>query len=268
MTTDLLILLAVSLLVSAVGWKYFIYFFSLGYGYGVAALAVTMLVMFGASLSWPAAVLCVLLFAFGCRLGTYLFLRERKAAAYRKILYDPTLQQKKPVSVVFTVWLFCAILYVLQVSPVFFRLQNMATGVEVSNLWAWIGAAVILCGILLEALSDAQKSAAKKLNAKRFVDTGLYRIVRCPNYLGELVIWTGVLLSGIGAGMCWWQWLLAALGYLGIVYVMFSSTRRLELRQNEIYGADPEYQAYIRKTPILLPLVPLYSVAKYKWLQA
>ena len=266
--TQLLILFAVSLAVSAVGWKYFIYFFSLGYGYGVAALAVTMLVMFGASLSWPAAVLCVLLFAFGCRLGTYLFLRERKAAAYRKILYDPTLQQKKPVSVVFTVWLFCAILYVLQVSPVFFRLQNMATGVGVSNLWAWIGAAVILCGILFEALSDAQKSAAKKLNAKRFVDTGLYRIVRCPNYLGELVIWTGVLLSGIGAGMCWWQWLLAALGYLGIVYVMFSGARRLELRQNEIYGADPEYQAYIRKTPILLPLVPLYSVAKYKWLQA
>ena len=43
---DLLILLVVSLAVSAVGWKYFIYFFSLGYGYGVAALAVTMGVMY------------------------------------------------------------------------------------------------------------------------------------------------------------------------------------------------------------------------------
>ena len=266
--TQLLILFIVSLAVSAVGWKYFIYFFSLGYGYGVAALSVTMLVMFGATLSWPAAVLCVLLVAFGCRLGTYLLIRERKAAAYRKILYDPSLQQKKPVGVVLTVWLFCAILYVLQVSPVFFRMQNVANGVEVSNLWAWIGAAVILCGILLEALSDAQKSAAKKRNSKRFVDTGLYRIVRCPNYLGEVVIWTGVLLSGIGAGMSWWQWLLAALGWLGIVYVMFSGARRLELRQNETYGSDPEYQAYVKKTPILLPLIPLYSVEKYKWLQA
>ena len=35
--TDLLILLAVSLAISAVGWKYFIYFFSLGYGYGARA---------------------------------------------------------------------------------------------------------------------------------------------------------------------------------------------------------------------------------------
>ena len=266
--TQLLILFLVSLAVSAVGWKYFIYFFSLGYGYGVTALAVAMLVMFHSTLTWPVVALCALLVIFGCRLGTYLFIRERKAAAYRKILYDPSLQQKKPAGVVVTVWLFCAILYVLQVSPVYFRMQNMADGVEASALWAWIGSAVIVCGILLEAMSDAQKSAAKKRNAKRFVDTGLYRIVRCPNYLGEVVIWTGVLLSGIGAGMCWWQWLLAALGYAGIVYVMFSGARRLELRQNEVYGADPEYQAYVKKTPILLPFIPLYSVEKYKWLQA
>lgn len=32
------------------------------------------------------------------------------------------------------------------------------------------------------------KSAAKKKNPKRFVDTGLYRIVRCPNYFGELLM--------------------------------------------------------------------------------
>ena len=266
--THLLVVFLVSLAVSAVGWKYFIYFFSLGYGYGVAALAVAMLVMFHSALSWPVVVLCALLIVFGCRLGTYLLLRERRAAAYRKILYDPSLQKKKPLGVVVTVWLFCAILYVLQVSPVLFRMAGADGGADVSSLWAWVGSAVMLCGILLEAVSDAQKSAAKKRNPKRFVDTGLYRVVRCPNYLGEVVIWTGVLLSGIGAGMSWWQWLMAALGYLGIVYVMFSGARRLELRQNEVYGSDPQYQAYVKRTPILLPLLPIYSVEKYKWLQA
>jgi len=266
--TDLLILLAVSLAVSAVGWKYFIYFFSLGYGYGVAALAVTMGVMYHNSLSLPTIALLVLLFVFGVRLGTYLFLRERKAAAYRKILYDPSLQQKKPLSVILTVWLFCAVLYVAQVSPVAFRLSNAEQGVAVSETWAWIGAVVVLCGILLEALSDAQKSAAKKRDPKRFVSTGLYRIVRSPNYLGEVVIWTGVVLSGIGAGLVWWQWLIVAIGYIGIVYVMFSGARRLELRQNEVYGNDPEYQAYVKKTPILIPFLPIHSLARYKWLQA
>ncbi len=266
--TDLLILLAVSLAVSAIGWKYFIYFFSLGYGYGVSALAVTMAILYRDVLSLPTLVLLVLLFAFGFRLGTYLFVRERKAAAYRKILYDPSLQKRKPIGVIISVWLFCALLYVTQVSPVAFRLANTQAGTAVNNMWAWIGAAVTLCGILLESASDLQKSAAKKRNPKRFVDTGLYRIVRCPNYLGELVIWTGALLSGIGAGLTGWQWLIVAIGYIGIVYVMFSGARRLELRQNEVYGSDPEYQDYIKRTPILLPLIPLYSVVKYKWLQA
>lgn len=53
---------------------------------------------------------------------------------------------------------------------------------------------------------------------------------------------------------------------LGIVYVMFSGARRLELRQDRTYGADPEYQAYVAKVPSLLPFVPLYSVKKHKWL--
>ena len=64
------------------------------------------------------------------------------------------------------------------------------------------------------------------------------------------------------------QWIIALIGYAGIVYVMFSGARRLEIRQNANYGDDPEYQEYVRNTPILLPLVPIYSVEKYEWLKA
>ena len=42
----LLILLTVSLAVSALGWIYFIYFFSIGYGFSIAALAITLTVLF------------------------------------------------------------------------------------------------------------------------------------------------------------------------------------------------------------------------------
>ena len=263
--TDLLILFAVAMAVSAVGWKYFVYFFSLGYGYGIAALAITMGVLYHANLTVPTIAMLVLLFIFGVRLGTYLLVRERKAVGYRKILYGEGHSDKKPAGVMIMIWLFCALLYVAQVSPVAFRLAN---GPHDSELWAWIGATVVACGILLESISDAQKSAAKKKNPKRFVDAGLYRIVRCPNYLGEVTIWTGALLSAIGAGLTWWQWLIVGIGYAGIVFVMFSGARRLELRQNAAYGNDPEYQAYVKKTPILIPLLPIYSVAKYEWLKA
>ena len=266
--TYLLILLAVSLVVSAIGWKFFIYFFSLGYGFSISALAITMFIIFYPVVTVPAALLCAVLLVFGFRLGGYLFIRERKAAAYRKILHGPETEQKKPLGVVLMVWVFCALLYVGQVSPVAFRLGNMAEGHPVHETWAWIGAVIMILGVMLEAGADAQKSAAKKVNPKRFVDNGLYKLVRCPNYLGELVIWTGCLLSGIGAGLSVWQWIIALAGYVGIIYVMFSGARRLELRQEKVYGNNPEFQEYVRKTPILLPFIPLYSVAKYEWLRA
>lgn len=264
----LLILLLVSLAVSALGWVYFIYFFSLGYGFGVSALAIAIAVIFRDVLTIPTAILCVVMFIFGMRLGLYLATREKRSTEYRKILYGPDANKKKPLFVVITVWIFCALLYVGQVSPVAFYLANAADGVAVNETWAWVGAALMALGVILESVSDAQKKAAKKKNPKKYVDNGLYRIVRCPNYLGELVIWTGSFVVCIGASCSAWQWIVAVIGYIGIVYVMFSGARRLEMRQAVTYGNDPEFQKYIKKTPILLPLVPIYSLAKHKWLQA
>lgn len=60
----------------------------------------------------------------------------------------------------------------------------------------------------------------------------------------------------------------AILGFVSIVWIMFSGARRLEMRQDRNYGADPEYQKYVRTVPILIPFVPLYSVKKCKFLVA
>ena len=120
----------------------------------------------------------------------------------------------------------------------------------------------------METTADLQKNAAKKVNPGRFVDTGLFRIVRCPNYFGEMLFWTGVFVGGITIYAGALQWVVAVVGYLGIIYVMFGGARRLEIRQTRTYGDDPEYQRYVRTTPIMIPLVPLYSVEKYTWLVA
>ena len=95
----------------------------------------------------------------------------------------------------------------------------------------------------------------------------LWRIICCPNYLGEMIFWTGALIAGIGA-VTGWQWIVVAVGYGGIIFVMFSGARRLEIRQDKNYGSDPEYQKYVTTVSILLPFIPLYSVKKYQWLIA
>ena len=83
-----------------------------------------------------------------------------------------------------------------------------------------------------------------------------------------MLFWTGVFVGGISIYGGAVEWIVALLGYLGIIYVMFGGARRLEIRQNRTYGDDPEYQAYVKSTPIMIPLIPLYSVEKYKWLVA
>ena len=262
------LLLAISFAVSAVGWIYFIYFFSIGYGLSITALAAATAIIFRESLTIPSAILLGVLFVYGIRLATYLFMRERKSASYKKILYQPDIAQRKPVFVMLMIWISCALLYVGQISPATFYLANLADGVAVNEWWMWGGAITAALGVVIEMVADMQKSAAKKVNANRFVSHGLYRIVRCPNYFGEVLMWTGSFVVCFGACCTLWQWVIAILGYIGIVYVMFSGARRLEMRQAEVYGNDPEFQAYIKRTPIILPFIPLYSVAKYKWLQA
>ena len=135
----LLILLAVSLAVSGLGWIYFIYFFSIGYGFGISALAVTLAIIFKDALTVPTALMCAVMFIFGCRLGIYLLTREKRSPEYKKILYGPDAAKKKPLFVVIVVWVFCALLYVGQVSPLAFYLANKSAGVAVNEVWPWIG---------------------------------------------------------------------------------------------------------------------------------
>lgn len=263
----LLILLALSFAISAVGWIYFIYFFSIGYGLAISGLSVATAIIFRHEMTLPIAILCGVLFIYGIRLALYLLYRERKSASYKKILYQPENTAKKPVFAMFMIWISCALLYIGQMSPATFYLHNLAEGAAVSEPWVWAGAIVAAVGVIIEMVADAQKSAAKKINASRFVDTGLYRLVRCPNYFGEVLMWTGSFIICFGSCCTVGQWVIATLGYVGIVYVMFSGARRLELRQQEVYGNDPEFQAYIHRRPLILPFVPIYSVAKHTWLK-
>jgi len=259
------LLFAAAMIISSIGFRNYVWFISLGYGFSIAGEGLLMLALYRQGLT-PGTLLCCLLFvAYGLRLGGYLAFRELKSNSYKKNMTGEIKDGKTvPFGVKVAIWITCAALYVLQVLPVFYRLHN---GVGTS-VCTFVGAAVMLFGLCFESAADLQKNAAKKKNPRRFVDTGLYRLVRCPNYLGEMLFWTGVLISGVDALSGVGQWILALLGYIGIIFVMFSGARRLELRQDRNYGSDPVYQEYVRTVPILVPFLPLYSVKKYKWLVA
>lgn len=258
-----LILFLVALVISSIGFKKFVWFISLGYGFSIAGLGVAMIVMFFGRLTPVTVILAALSIVYGCRLGGYLLIRERKSASYQKTMKNDIKDGSGMKSILkVVIWVSCALLYVCEISPIFFRLKNGAP----DDPTAIIGTAVMALGIILESASDFTKNRFKKKNPRRFCNVGLFKIVRCPNYLGEVLIWTGVFVSGVTALSGWLEWLAAVGGLVCIIYIMFGGARRLELRQNKNYGDDPEYREYVKKTPILLPIIPLYSVAKHKWL--
>jgi steroid 5-alpha reductase family enzyme len=260
-----LIVLLVSLVFDAVGFISYVFFFSIGYGLAIAAIAVTMAIMHWSHVGVAEAAMLLTLFVYGMRLASHLILRELRSTTYHKVVDQKGSNGERiPALSKVALWAACSVLYVLQTSPVFFRLANGAA----PDAMLTVGTVLAVIGFALEAAADTQKAIAKKRDPYTYVSSGLYAFVRCPNYLGELIVWFGVFLSGVTALRGPLQWLEAIAGLLLIVYVMFSGARRLEIRQDRNYGKSKAYRTYVRTVPILLPFVPLYSVKRYTFLMA
>ena len=261
------ILFIVCAVLCAVGFYKFVYFLSIGYGFAIAGGGITILILYLITPTATPLVLIVLqtiLFVlYGARLSGFLLVRELKNASFKKTdVAKDTLaknkEKKMPFFVLFIIWVSVAVLYVAQVSPMLFRIVNNSTDV----LLPLIGMAISVFGIVLESIADSQKSAQKKERSEMVAMKGLYRIVRCPNYLGEIIFWTGVFISGISTYATIGQWITAIAAYICIVFIMFNGAQRLEKRQMGRYGDNKEYNDYANKTPIILPLVSIYHLNK------
>lgn len=252
----------VALAVCLVGFYKYVYFLSIGYGFAVLGIGVTMAIMsvmgiFNASLAHY--ILFALFVVYGFRLSGFLLIREIKNAAYRKTLKEATGDEKAmPIFVKFAIWVCVAALYVAQTSPVFYRMYN---GGEVSA-FTWVGIIICISGIVLETVADNQKSAQKSKRPEMVATQGLYKMCRCPNYFGEIIFWTGIFVSSLDILTGIGQWLMAVISYVCIVFIMFNGAQRLEKRQMARYGNDPEYNEYANKTPIIIPLLPIYHLNK------
>ena len=82
--------------------------------------------------------------------------------------------------------------------------------------------------LVLEAVSDKQKSDFKAEFPKQYCGVGLYRWVRCPNYLGEITFWVGNWVIGIMIYDTPLKWIASLAGMVCIVLIMMGSTKRLE----------------------------------------
>lgn len=121
--------------------------------------------------------------------------------------------------------------------------------------WDAGGLAVWALGFAVEVVADRQKAAfrADPANQGRWIDEGLWSLSRHPNYLGEILLWTGVALIGTGVfeGGQWVGWISPP--FVALLLTRGSGVPLLEARAEERWGHLEEYQDYKRRVPVLLP---------------
>jgi steroid 5-alpha reductase family enzyme len=126
-----------------------------------------------------------------------------------------------------------------------------------------------------EALADWQKFQFKQdpQRAKRWTDVGLWSLCRHPNYAAEIACWTSAFLLAAPGLVLSHGSLLARVGgvgaaalspiFIAVLLTRFSGIPLAEARYDKLYGHMPEYQAYKRDTPLLMPRFwPANSLAR------
>ena len=254
--------LALCLLSSALGFKRVEYFVSLGYAASIAAQAIAFPLLYRNTIKELALLQSGLLLAYGLRLGIFLALRDR-GASFQKQRTESTargVQVGIPMKV--GIWLGVSLFYVLLFLPALLTMSAQAGAMGLASAPA--GILVMCVGLTIEACADWQKSEFKKINPTSFCSVGLYRVVRFPNYFGEMLFWLGLWVSAISTYRSLPTWLVGSLGLPLIVSVMFGASRRLELKQDKNYASSAAYQVYSRRVPILFPFLPIYSLRRSK----
>ena len=253
MIESLLLTLGISLLIQAVFFAFAATLKTdkvtdLSYGLSFVLIAAALLLRGDAS-SRPQLALALMVAAWGLRLAGYLLFRIVHMGRDKR--FDGV---RENFLRFLRFWVFQGIAVWVIMLPVTVWFASPGDW----NPFMTAGLALWALGLAIETVADAQKFAAKSRpdGESRWMDTGLWRYSRHPNYFGELLVWWGIFvfvvrdLSLVGR--------LTIVGPLAITFLLLKVTGipTLEASAARKWGANPEYLAYVKRTSRLVPLPP------------
>ncbi|KAL3936569.1 MAG: hypothetical protein SGBAC_008138 [Bacillariaceae sp.] len=232
--------------------------------------------------SWAVAV-------WGTKLAGFLFFRATQTG-HDKRLEEVLLTTTGTFQfwLVTFVWnIFCSLPYLLGLC------NSGSSGIGGSDVVLKAGGVMYGLGLGIETIADLQKSMFKRTNPGKFCNAGLWGISQHPNYLGNLILWFGVLImnapwlietmsapplftvmpatdgtTSIGlligglkssVNVLWrCRRLFIALLSPLFMWKLFSSQASGTMMNtvelaNSKYGNDPAYKAYLEKVPLIFP---------------
>ena len=216
--------------------------------YSLTFILLATTILFINQISLLKLILLGMITLWGIRLGAYLLIRIMKTGrdkrfdgirdSFWKFLSFWTIQG-------ISVW------FILVPSLLFMHQNSRATWLT------WAGLLIWGVGLLTESFADKQKWEFMKDNKNKgkWIDTGLWKYSRHPNYFGEITCWVGVYLFTFSS-------LTPTLRLIGIIsplfitalILFFSGIPKLEEYADKRWGRDKKYLEYKRKTSILIPM--------------
>ena len=118
------------------------------------------------------------------------------------------------------------------------------------NIGVVAGACLCAFAIIVQAVSDWQMTRFRKrsVNLGHVNRTGLWRFIRHPNYLGEVLMWWGIYVMLVFSCPGLWYSIIGAIA--NTLMFIFISIPLMERRQLQ---TKPEYSEYITQVGMLLP---------------
>ena len=220
---------------------------------GVTFLVIVVFSLWAGSQSEPPSsrewIVSALVVIWSLRLSSFLFLRIHRTGKDGR--FDSLKTSPARFIIPWTLqglWVFLTMSVVIVINSQSGPAPNL-------SIWDGIGMALWTLGFGIEVVADAQKTAfnSKLENRGRWIDEGLWARSRHPNYLGEILLWTGIAFFGIPCfdGLEMIAWISPI--FIFILLTRISGIPILEERAMTRWENDPEYQKYRENTPTLVP---------------
>ena len=192
-------------------------------------------------------ILASLVILWAIRLGSFLFLRIKKAGEDKRFR-----EIKTSFARFFLLWTISG-MWVSFCSMCALTAIASNDGVVVNNIF-YIGLVTFIIGLSIEIIADSQKTKFRKdpKNKDKFINEGLWAKSRHPNYVGEITLWAGVAIMSFSS-LEGWQYISLIspiFTYLLLVYV--SGVPQLTASGQKKWGHLESYQEYIKNTPTLI----------------
>ena len=211
--------------------------------------SVTVAAVLHPNLDLRGFIICVLIFIWAARLGSFLFIRVKKAGQDRRFTEMKTRFWRYLLT-----WTLGGAWVFITTAAGLAAITSMTQ--RPLGIWIILGILLWTIGFSIEVIADRQKTRFRKVpeNSEKFITTGLWNYSRHPNYFGEIILWLGIAVIAFPTLVGWQFLTLISPFFVTFLLIKISGVRLLEEGGQKRWGDDPAYQKYLATTSVLVPL--------------